>query len=112
MHIHIQVGNKKSISECVILYDALYKRRIYLDAFASGLEVLGMHSMITYFPDQFKEAFVFNETLTGDSVVAKLEPIPQVTRMSVDEYRIWSYLLSFLHQAAEEGKSIVFCCKV
>jgi len=110
----MQVGTKKSISECVILYDALYKRRIYLDAFASGLEVLQMHSMITYFPDQFKEAFAFNETLTGNSVVAKLEPVPQETRMSVDEYCIWiwSYLLSFLHQAGEEGKSIVFCSKV
>ncbi|XP_065887912.1 uncharacterized protein [Dysidea avara] len=98
----LTVGNKKCISECIILYDALYKRKIYLDAFASGLEVLGMQSMIMYFPDQFKAAFVFSESLTGDAVIAKLKPVPKITRMSVDEYRIWCYLLSFLHEATEE----------
>lgn len=38
----LQIANKKRIVECIMLYDALHKRRIYLDAFASGLEVFGM----------------------------------------------------------------------
>ena len=71
-----------------------------------------MQSMIMYFPDQFKAAFVFSESLTGDAVIVKLKPVPKITRMSVDEYRIWCYLLSFLHEATEEGKSIVFYIRV
>jgi len=104
----LQVGNKKAISECIILHDALYKRKIYLDAFANGLEVLGMQSMICHFPDQFRTAFVHDNSLTADAIIAKLKPMPNITRMSIDANRIWCYLLSFLRQASKEGKFIVF----
>ena len=36
-----------------------------------------MQSMIMYFPDQFKAAFVFSESLTGDAVIAKLKTVPK-----------------------------------
>jgi len=63
--------------------------------------------MSSFFPDQFKVAFVNDGSITADAIVSKLKPIPKVTRMSADVKRIWCYLLSFLHQATEEGRFII-----
>lgn len=41
----LQVANKKPILETIVFNEALNKRRIYLDAIASGLEVMGIKAL-------------------------------------------------------------------
>ena len=49
---------KKAIIECLMVYDALQKRTAYLDALARGLEVLGVKTALSLFPEIFKAVFV------------------------------------------------------
>jgi len=60
--------------DCILLYDALQKRRIYLDAFASGLEVFELKTIIVHFPEIFKPAFVFSGKITPSDVINMLHP--------------------------------------
>lgn len=73
---------------------------MYLDALANGLEVLGVHSLITHFPDYY---------LKADDVIAMLKPQPVVSLMNDCEYRLWkfNYLNTFLYEADNKGKSTV-----
>ena len=80
---------------------------MYLDALANGMEVLGVHSLITNFPDHFKQAFVSDGSLKADDVIVLLKPEPVVSLMNDCEYRLWSYLNTFLYKADSKGKSTV-----
>ena len=42
-----------------MVYDALQKRTAYLDALARSLEVLGVKTLISMFPDVCKPSFVW-----------------------------------------------------
>ena len=86
--------------ECIVLYDALHKRRIFLDAIGNGLEVLGMRTLISHFPEVFKAAFVSSCRLGSNDVRELLKP---VTNMDIDQIRVWGYLLMFIDQANETG---------
>lgn len=46
-----------AITESIILYEALHKRKVFLDAFGEGMEVLGVLSLIQLFPEMMKPAF-------------------------------------------------------
>ena len=86
--------------ECIVLYDALHKRRIFLDAIGNGLEVLGMRTLISHFPELFKAAFVSSGRLGSNDVRELLKP---VTNMDIDQIRVWGYLLMFIDQTSETG---------
>ena len=79
---------------------------MYLDALANGLEVLGVHSLISHFPDQFKQAFVSDGSIKPDDVITLLKPEPMVSMMNENEYRLWNYLKTFLYKADNKGKSM------
>ena len=89
--------------DCILLYDALHKRRIYLDAFASGLEVLGLKTVISHFPEAFKAAFVFSGKITSSDVIKMLHPKPSTADMDESIKHVWKYLLTFLGAADERG---------
>ena len=55
--------------DCILLYDALHKGRIYLDAFASEIEVLGLENIIVHFPEIFKPALVFSGKIMLSCVI-------------------------------------------
>ena len=101
-----QVQNKKAIVECIIIYDALHKRTIYLDAFCAGLEVMGIKTMISLFPELCKPAFVADGAITSQRVTDMLKPhLPDKREdMNDDERRVWQYLVDFVSQANEEGR--------
>ena len=97
----LQIANKKRIVECILLYDALHKRRIYLDAFGSRLEALGMKILICHFPEVFKASFVYNGKITPSNVIKMLQPHPDAAIMNEDTKRVWDYLITFLNGATE-----------
>ena len=90
--------------ECIILYDALHKRRIYLDAFASGLEVFGLKTLISHFPEILKPLFVSTGEIKPVEVIELLKPRPSVSSMDEYQRRVWGYLLAFIDRASGAGR--------
>ena len=42
----------------IMVYEALHKRKLFLDSFGEGLEVFGVLSFVQRFPTVMKSAFV------------------------------------------------------
>lgn len=57
-----------------MVYDALQKRTAYLDALSHGLEVLGVKTALSLFPEIFKAAFVSDGKVWPYQVMAMLKP--------------------------------------
>ena len=89
--------------DCILLYDALHKRRIYLDAFATGLEVFGLKTILAHFPKIFKPAFVFSGKITSSEVINMLHPKIDTDDMEESIKQVWRYLLTFLGGSNERG---------
>ena len=62
-----------------------------------------MHSLITHFPDQFKQAFISDGGMKADDVIALLKPQPIVSMMNDNELRLWKYLKIFLYKSDNKG---------
>ena len=73
---------------------------MYLDVLANDIaKVFGVHSLITHFPDQFKQAFVFDGTILADNVKPAARPIVSIAMMNENECQLlWSYLRHFYTQ--------------
>lgn len=98
-----QTRNKKSIVDCILLYDALHKRRIYIDAFACGLEAVGVKTMISHFPELLKPLFVSTGIVKAKEVIKLLKSKPSVSAMDENQRSVREYLLAFINQASEAG---------
>ena len=85
------------------MYDALYKRKQYLDALGYGLEVLGVKSLLCHFPDELKKAFVSEGEISADEVIRMLRPRPAVEMMTEKEKFVWECLMAFLDEATMKG---------
>lgn len=99
-----QISNVTAIAECIVLYEALYKRKSYLDSLANGLEVLQVKEMISNFPEKFKPAFVHVGELSSSDVLKMLHPKPNESEMNDNTERIWNYLIVFINSADHAGK--------
>lgn len=103
VHELLQVSNKKAIVECLMVYDALHKRSAYLDAFAQGLEKLGVKTLMSMFPEECKKAFVWDGTVKAHEVVSMMSPVPSICDMLPGQ-RVWEYLIRFIENAKEGMK--------
>lgn len=88
-----------------MVYDALHKRSMYLDAIGKGLDVLGVRKMITLFPEQCKPAFVSDGTVSAAIVTSLLKVTEQRqdSELNDGEKRVWMYLHKFLEEASQPG---------
>ena len=89
------------------MYDALQKRTAYLDALARGLEVLGVKSLISLFPEICKPAFVSDGKVSPHQVVAILRPSVNISEMDDHQRSVWGFLLNFVNKIEEAGMYIV-----
>ena len=89
-----------------MVYDALHKRSAYLDAFAQGLEVLGVKTLLNMFPEECKKAFVWDGRVRAYEVASRISPVPTIDDMLPEQRKVWEYLLSFIENAAEGGMFI------
>ena len=96
-----------------MVYDALQKRTAYLDALARGLEVLGVKTLISLFPEICKPAFVSDGKVKPYQVVAMLRPAVDINEMNVNQRKVWGFLLNFVNKIEEAGMYIVavYCLK-
>ena len=83
-----------------MVYDALHKRKLFLDAFGEGLEVFGIWSLIGSFPELMKPIFVPGGSVQPSDVLSILQTDRS---MSADEERVWGFLTSFIRHSSEDG---------
>ena len=86
-----------------MVYDALHKRSAYLDAFARGLEIMGIKTLLNMFPEECKQAFVWSGGVRAYDVISMITPIPSTAFMLPMQRKVWGFLLNFLNRAEEEG---------
>ena len=88
--------------ENAIVYDALHKRKIFLDAFGKGLEALGVLKFLQKFPEVMKPAFVSSGTVSTKDVLEIMKP--QYSSTSVEERKVYEFLLEFVGQCTDENE--------
>lgn len=82
-----------------MVFDALHKRKAFVDSLGEGLEVFGIVSFMKKFPEEMKPILVCDGQLTPESVIAILRPEIGTT-MTRDESRVYSYLVDFIKQCS------------
>lgn len=93
------------ICDAIIIYDVLHKRKIFLDAFAEGLEVFYLRTGIQAFPDLFQELFVAADTCSPDDVLGILKFQCDDSESS----KIAGYLKSSIKKLDESGTKFGVC---
>ena len=81
-----------------MIYDALHKRKLLLDAFGEGLEVFGVWSIMNSFPELMKPVFVPGSIKPSD-ILSILKP----ENMEAPQERVWHFLTSFILSSSEDG---------
>ncbi len=84
----------------------MHKRKVFIDAFAEGLEVFKIRSAINLYPEMFKALFVASDTCTPDNVIATLS---MPCTMSPEDQRIAGYLKDCIKQLDESGIIYLEC---
>ena len=84
-----------------MLYEALHKRKVFLDAFGEGLEEFGVWSLTRNFPEEMKGAFVPTGTVDASDILEILKPIRDED--NADEDCVWGYLTTFIQKSPEKG---------
>lgn len=97
----------KAIVECIVLHETLHKRRGFLDEIASGLEVMGVKTLMSHFPNIIKPAFVFEGEVKANDVERMLRPNPAVNEMDRHQFCVWEFLLAFIAEAEQSGKFVL-----
>lgn len=78
-----------------------------MDAFAQGLEVLGVKTLLNMFPEECKKAFVWDGRVRPYEVASRMSPVPTVEDMLPAQKKVWGYLMNFIENAKEGGMSNV-----
>ena len=89
--------------QTILIYSALHKRKVYLDAFAEGLECYKIHSLMRIFPQLFKPSFTSKE-LCSEDVINSIVP---VGIMDNDTERLTSALFDFINELTISGTSML-----
>lgn len=74
--------NKTVLCESIIRYNALQKRKVFLDSIAQGLDEFGILSVIQIFPDLFSGLFISSTKIVANDV---LEIIRYPAKMTEEE---------------------------
>ncbi len=85
----------------MILYEAMQKRKVFLDALTDGLEMFKLKTAINMFPDLLKCLFVASDTCLRSSHVIGMLEFPRT--MDGDEERVAEYLKNCLNNFGEKG---------
>ncbi len=96
----------RAILDSIMVYEALHKRKLFLDSFGEGLEVFGVLGFIQKFTDELKPAFVSSGILISDDVLKILKPRPSDDVMTVDEKRVYKFLEHYIEQCTDIRKLI------
>ena len=92
--------NIAGICDCIIIYDVLHKRKVFLDAFTEGLEIFHLKTAINTFPELFKELFIASDTCSSSDVIAILH-FDDIC--GPEEQRVANYLKDAIQVLNETG---------
>ena len=79
---------EESISEALYIYDALQKRKPFLDQLMDGLEELQVANAMRLFPDVFEPSFVSGNNFEPQAVINILRPKVPMTRVQPRRYNM------------------------
>ena len=96
----MKVKNRHAICESIVIYDALHKRKVYLDCFAEGLEAFKVRSAICIFPELFEQLFVAAEECSIADVLSAMQ-FPE--KINPEEEKVAGYLKFAIEQLDERG---------
>ena len=100
----LQIENKGALCETIIRHDVLQKRKVYLDAIASGLEEFKVLSAMKCFPDLFMEMFVASDKVVTASDVLGVLKFP--AEMSPQEKNVADHIGECLENLSSDGEWI------
>lgn len=81
----------------------MHKRKLYLDAFAEGLETFQLRTAITTFPELFKELFVASDVCSPTDVLAIFH---FDENLGPEEERLRTYFHDAMMQLTETGTQL------
>ena len=88
--------------QTILIYDGLYKKKVYLDALAEGLDMYRVHTLMKIFPHLFKPVFTSKELTAGD-VIEMIVPVG--TDDDDDKkFKLMSSLFDFVCGLSPQGK--------
>ena len=61
--------NKGALCDNIIRYNALQKRKVYLDSIAQGLDEIGIFVPMKYFPDLFSCMFIPSTEVVASDIL-------------------------------------------
>ena len=99
--ISLQIENKAGISEALLTYDALQKRKPFLDHMMEGLGDFGIVNAMQLFPEVFEPLFVRKSKCEPQDVISILQPTKAMTDR---EQVVYQYLQRFIMECNEEGE--------
>lgn len=88
------------IVDCLITYDALYKRKRFFDALGDGLEVYKLTSAIRLFPHLFRPAFTSSGSCSTNDV-SNILKFP--SKMTAQEKGVAGYLNGAIRKLTIDG---------
>ena len=100
----IQIEMKASICEALYTYDALQKRKPYLDQIMEGLEDFQLATCMKMFPATFEPLFVNCGRCQPSDVISILHHKPD---LSGPEIAVFDHLKRFLTQCSTTGMMII-----
>lgn len=100
MFMKFQVERKESIAEAIYTYDALQKRKPFLDQFVEGLEEFQLGKACHLFPQVFQPLFV-SKKCTPEDV---LKILYTEGTMGEQQQVLYDYLRQFLMECNHDGE--------
>ena len=96
----MQIEMKASICEALYTYDALQKRKPYLDQMMEGLDDFKLAACMKMFPTTFEPLFVNTGSFQPSDVISILHHKPD---MSGPELAVFTHLKHFLTKCTTTG---------
>lgn len=95
---NIQIKNKSTIAQNIVLADGLYRIQSLLDQLASGLESCGILHLMQIFPETFIPLFVTSGNLSNEEVCDALHTEDDSTDAAVQ------HLYNYVQQLSKDGQ--------
>lgn len=82
-YLSIQIANRNTISDHLTYWEAIIARRTALDQLKDGLRNYKLLTAVQLFPEAFRSFFVFQGTLTADTVLSCISSIAKPTLFAI-----------------------------
>ncbi|XP_019857300.1 PREDICTED: uncharacterized protein LOC109585612 [Amphimedon queenslandica] len=96
----LNVANRDSIIQTLLMHYGLFRRKSYLDSIAEGLQVFKIFTFMKTFPGLFKPVFTSREICSTD-VIQQIVPLD--SPLDDHMFKLISSLFDYISELSEEG---------